>query len=283
MKIRDVMTRGVKTVSVDDDLEIARQTMLWGGFRHLPVIEDGRVVGMISERDILRARASAAVREGGRWARVLDVMRVPVETASPDDEVDAVATRMAAVKAGAMPVVDESGALAGMVTTTDLLAQLGAIEWSADSVALPAVEVLMSRHPPTVRPSETIQAAASRMAEHRVRHLPVVEEGGKLVGILSDRDVLRALSLRRPSGRALGPVRWQFAEPLVRDAMTGTPIAISPASSTVEAMSLLVDRRISALPVVDGAGSLVGIVSWVDILEHLGGTSPVARRKGAAR
>ncbi len=122
MKIREIMTRKVVTVLPTDSLELARQTMLWGGFRHVPVVEGNVLVGIVSDRDVLQAKRSAAART--RDAEVRDVMRVPVETATPDATIDATAARMAALKIGAMPVL-ERGRLVGLVTATDLLAHLG--------------------------------------------------------------------------------------------------------------------------------------------------------------
>lgn len=119
MKIREIMRPGAFAVGEMDCLGDAHEMMQRVHIRHLPVVKADRVVGMLSQRDILAARANTA---GGDWwaIPVSRAMQAPVQTAHPDDPVIEVAGRMAAAKIGAMPV-SEYGKLIGIATVSDVL------------------------------------------------------------------------------------------------------------------------------------------------------------------
>jgi acetoin utilization protein AcuB len=117
------------------------------------------------------------------------------------------------------------------------------------------VRDVMATNLVTVRPRETARRAYRLMRDHRFRHLPVVEDG-RLVGILSDRD-LRPVLLSPTLARA------QVGELMSENLTTVTPEAL-----VEEAASLLVVKKIGCLPVV-ADGTLVGIVTETDLLAVL--------------
>jgi acetoin utilization protein AcuB len=120
MKVRDIMRREPLTILDTDVLGNAQRTMMRFGIRHLPVLGDGRLVGLLSERDLLAARA---LNEGELdWWRiqVRDAMQSPLQTVSPDDSVIEIAARMAATKLDAFAVI-ELGKLIGLISIIDVL------------------------------------------------------------------------------------------------------------------------------------------------------------------
>jgi len=123
MNVRDVMTTdNLLTIGEDDSLAAAAHKMTWARCRHLPVVRDHEVVGVISERDIL-----AWLGEGHRLDAPTDLVRAamvkPVEVASPDDGIGEVAARMLSFRVGCLPVV-VNGKLVGMITRGDLLGRI---------------------------------------------------------------------------------------------------------------------------------------------------------------
>jgi len=108
------------TVGEQTSLGDAYQLMKHHGIRHLPVLRDGHLSGMLSDRDILQYRATTDLSLGWRRAKVGAAMISPPQTAAPEDSLTEVAGRLALAKIGAMPVV-ELGNLIGLVTTTDVL------------------------------------------------------------------------------------------------------------------------------------------------------------------
>ena len=120
MKMRDIMKPSPWTVTETTPLGDAHQVMSKNRIRHLPVVRDGKLCGILSERDILEYRAKTSFREDWWRAPVAIAMVSPAYTAGPDDSLTEVAGRLATAKIGAMPIV-ERGELLGLVTITDVL------------------------------------------------------------------------------------------------------------------------------------------------------------------
>jgi acetoin utilization protein AcuB len=117
------------------------------------------------------------------------------------------------------------------------------------------VRDVMATNPVIVHPRETARRAYRLMRDHRFRHLPVVEDG-RLVGILSDRDLRPVL---------LSPT---LARAQVGELMSENLTTVTPETLVEEAASLLVVKKIGCLPVV-ADGALVGIVTETDLLAVL--------------
>lgn len=110
----------------------------------------------------------------------------------------------------------------------------------------------------TVRPDDLVDLAASVMDWRHIRHVPVEDERGHLVGLVTHRDVLRLLS-RGPAGRASDAVA-------VREIMKADPFSVAPATPTLEAIELMRAHGVGCLPVVEN-GLLVGIITAKDFLD----------------
>jgi CBS domain-containing protein len=116
---------------------------------------------------------------------------------------------------------------------------------------------LMSTDLFTVRPDDLVEMVARVMEWRDVRHVPVEDEEGRLVGIVSHRSLLRMLADGLPGGRELVAVR---------QIMNPDPVSVAPTTPVSEAVELMRRRRIGSLPVVED-GRLVGIVTVYDFLE----------------
>ena len=123
MKVHAVMTTDdLLTIGEDDSLAAAAHKMTWAHCRHLPVVRNHEVVGVLSERDIL-AWLGAGNRLDGPTDLVRAAMVAPATVASPDDDLGEVAARMLSYRVGCLPVV-VGGKLVGMVTRGDLLGRI---------------------------------------------------------------------------------------------------------------------------------------------------------------
>lgn len=124
----------------------------------------------------------------------------------------------------------------------------------------------MTKHPVTVRPADGINEAIDKMKKGHFRHLPVVDDGGQLIGMLSDRDI----RLIRPSrafcsAEEAAEQLWSTA---VRQAAVFDPITI-PADALLErAAALMLRWQVGGLPVVDEGGLPVGIITYTDLLRE---------------
>lgn len=126
------------------------------------------------------------------------------------------------------------------------------------------VSSLMSSRPRTVYADETADLAELLMSLGSIRHLPVVNREGQLVGVLSNRDVLRV---------SHGPARPEEAHPLqprssllVQEIMSPDVLTVSPDTSAREAALIMRKNQFGCLPVID-RGRLVGIVTEADYVE----------------
>ena len=115
----------------------------------------------------------------------------------------------------------------------------------------------------TVRPDAPVAEAQHLMRHRRIRHLPVVE-GGRLAGIITDRDVRTTLPSPATS-LAAGEIRYLLDRLLVERVMTRSVITIGPDASIAEAVGLVLAHRIGALPVTEN-DRLVGIITETDLL-----------------
>jgi len=115
------------------------------------------------------------------------------------------------------------------------------------------VKERMSPRPITTHPGASLAEARALLDQYRIRHLPVVEEG-RLVGIITDRDLRSAASAA------------SLEQGTVGEAMTRNVITVAPETPVQEAAKLMVSHRIGGLPVLKG-GALVGIITETDLLK----------------
>lgn len=129
-----------------------------------------------------------------------------------------------------------------------------------------SVSALMTRDVVSVHPDTPLLDVQNLLKQHGFRHLVVVDDDGQLAGVLSNRDVLKALSpFLNTNAETQRDVRT-LAQP-ARKLMNKTPRTVTPDTPGKEAASILLHGAISALPVVK-AGKLVGIITTKDLLRH---------------
>ena len=122
----------------------------------------------------------------------------------------------------------------------------------------------MTRNVTTIRPEATLRAAATLMRDRKVRHLPVVDDRGRMIGIMTDRDLRQALFA--PGVLAERTDLPAVLEALaVGDVMTRGVISVRAVTTIREAARVMHECRLGALPVVEG-GRLVGILTETDVL-----------------
>jgi CBS domain-containing protein len=125
-RVREIMQEKIVTISVGDRLSTVEDIMTLGGVRHMPVVRGGRLVGVVSERDLLRASLSSLdprQQERRAFLEAIDisqVMSAPPIVVAPETSVEEAARIMADNKIGCLPVL-EGKTLVGLVTETDLL------------------------------------------------------------------------------------------------------------------------------------------------------------------
>ena len=137
------------------------------------------------------------------------------------------------------------------VHTWDVAKPRSGHDWRSD---YKRVEQVMTTDLFTVRPQDLVDLAASFMEWEHIRHVPVEDDEGRLVGIVSHRSLLRLIA------------RGANQEPVaVSDIMKPNPVTVAPGSSTLESIQLMREHRVSCLPVVANE-RLVGIITEADLI-----------------
>ena len=118
----------------------------------------------------------------------------------------------------------------------------------------------------TVRPETSVIEARDLMTQHRIRHLPVVEDDDFLVGIVTDRDVRSILPAAFYAKSDTHMEVGDFSGLKVAEAMTSNPRTVSPEDTIEDVLLQIQSLRVGALPVVDRQGRLQGLISVRDLL-----------------
>jgi len=126
--VRDIMVTKLITLGRNDTLDVAKDIMTQDRIRHFPVMDEGQLVGVVSQRDLFHASLGSVMKYGEKaqsaflgTIRAKEVMSHPSTTISPDASIKEAARLMVEKKIGCLPVVDAEK-LVGLVTETDIIA-----------------------------------------------------------------------------------------------------------------------------------------------------------------
>ncbi len=254
MTVREIMRTRGPSIRPTDGWPVAVRALLSSGARVLPVVEDGALLGLVGERAVLAAQASGGFSApvGRSWA---------TPEIGPGDEVDRLVGRMASEGVEGYAVVDEVRWL-GVVTAAELLPRLA-------RQPLPRrperVRDRMAADPPCATLDEPLAVALERMRERAVRHLPVIDGGRQVIGMLSDSDLRAAvgdLIAAEDADRLRARLRLQE----VSDVARRSALVIPQGASLSDAAQMLVGHGLEALAVVDEDWRLVGLLTSLDLL-----------------
>ena len=145
------------------------------------------------------------------------------------------------------------------------------------------VQEIMSTRVIWVKKDATFREMAVALREHRVSAFPVVDDDHKVIGIVSEADMLAKEALGDEPG-VLGGILHRKDQAKARgvtagDLMTATVVAVRPEDTVEHAARLMYDRRVKRLPVTDADGHLVGIISRADVLSVFDRTDEAIRKE----
>lgn len=138
---------------------------------------------------------------------------------------------------------------------------------------LSTVEEIMARDVIAVRPDTSLQTATELMLEHAISGMPVVDEEGRLAGMLSKTDLVRhrladedeAIVARLPNGQHL------LEDTTVEEVMTRQVLTVPEGASLAEAAKIMVNAGVHRVPVLSASGALAGLISTSDIVRWVAG------------
>lgn len=117
----------------------------------------------------------------------------------------------------------------------------------------------------TLSATETLREAVRLELQRRIRHIPIVDADGKLLGIVTDRDIKRALPSPLTGQLAREEYDSVLDETQLQKVMTRDPVSVSPDATLSEAVQIMFEKKIGGLPVVENE-KLVGIFTQTDAL-----------------
>ena len=260
------MTSPVITVTPETSLEEARQLIAAHHIRALPVVEDDKLVGIITRRGLLRLDLSF-VDEGSAEAgapheieTMREVMtRRPITVTGSTSMAEA-AQIMLENKITALPVVHGED-LVGILTNSDVMRFYTARH--QDIAAELLIRDYMTENVETIEPDGALLEAHRLMSMGHFRSLPVVKND-QLLGIITRTDLMSSDPSRRFS-RNQQEESMQILTTPVEKIMSAPVITVRPESSVTEAAFLMMDNKIHSLPVLDAEQKLVGIFTESDL------------------
>ncbi|MDH3598469.1 MAG: CBS domain-containing protein [Candidatus Tectomicrobia bacterium] len=267
MKAQDIMQRDVATATPDISLAQGRRLMQDKSIRHLPIVSGAHLAGIVTDRDIREAAPSLATTlSKGEVNYQMDnvllrtCMTRNVITVQPGEDTAQVAQLLIDHRFGCVPVVEDRRLL-GMITEIDCLQ---AFVTSTQHGEVKIKDVMHSSVM-TATPENLVTAVVQQMRERRVRHVPVVTEGKKLVGILTDRDVRQAAASDEQH-MAQYDLSYLLQKMTVKSIMTTHVHTVSGDAALAEAGQLMLHHKVGCLPVVRDADILEGIITVTDML-----------------
>jgi CBS domain-containing protein len=316
---QDIMNADVKRLTLDHTVKHCLKYMEAHRIRHIAVVDlpyEGEkkpyFIGIVSQRDVLRLSAPDAKetdkqkidQRALRQLMVNIVARKP-RSVSLQTPVQDVIASMICNHIDMVPVLDD-GNLVGIITTTDLMKLFSrldkvihrlfpefekvspSVDMSSESSAkagilfswvFRAVQEIMTEQVICLEPQDNLARAIEVMQTEKFRHVPIIDEQGKFVGLVSDRDILRNLPF---AGRRPPLMPKSFREHLfatnsrtkslllpLESVMAQRVLHILPGCSVCKAAETLYRKKISCLPVVDKREKLRGIVTVTDLMRAL--------------
>jgi CBS domain-containing protein len=303
-QVKDVMRTEVTAVAPDTPISEIVKLLLHKGYRSLPVLDlGGHPRGIITDGDLLR-KAGLKARIGLHtqispeyWQQLLaelrklnvtavDLMTSPVYTIRAADTLHHAVHLMIDHNLKRLPVVEEHGRLVGWISRVDILRTL---EYHQPLQTMPAehtptgttIADLMYRDVPTVKPQDNLEQILQALEKNRRRRAVVVDEDNRVLGIITDGDLLRRSQHKSNPGllarlrRLVSGQGQDEKPPLLNAAETAVDLMSTPAftisvnAPTSEALALMMRHGIKRLPVVDEDGRLVGLLGRASLLQGI--------------
>lgn len=145
MKVKDIMTGEVRTCSPDTNLAAAAALMLDGDCGVLPVVVDGKLVGVVTDRDMYIALATRDKRASEIAVR--EVVQTPVYTCGPDDDIQTALETMKQYRVRRLPVEGFGGTIMGIVSMNDIVLVTGPRKPVHDADVVSTLQAVCAHHP----------------------------------------------------------------------------------------------------------------------------------------
>ncbi len=279
-RVSSYMSDYVIVARPTDNLAHIRRLMLRHMVSRIVIVDDAKKpVGIITLTDLVKALLGRYGSRPLNTVTAMEIMSRDVKTVTPRKSIKHAAAVMLKYKVGGLPVVDETGALKGIITRTDLaraFADHYSGKYTVGELAREAYAVANRYH--------AIFYVFKLANLDPAGKVIVVDEEHRPVGVITRRDlafVNLPLEVRVARGKDRYRKRMEFdvyggdrvvaardyLVPLARDIMTPDPITVEPGMDAGEAARIMVDNGIGVLPVVDSEGKLAGVLTKLELMK----------------
>jgi acetoin utilization protein AcuB len=269
MQVSEMMQYSVLTATPDMSLALAWRLMEDHRLRHLPVLSDGRLIGLVTDRDIRSASPSptpphiqAEITIYMETTPIKSCMTHDVITVSPEADISLATQQILDGRFGCLPVLAQDR-LVGILTEIDLLR--GYLAGAASVKKSLVVEDAMQDFLILLTPEDLVSTAYRRMQGGIVRHLPILDDAGHLVGVITDRDIRQAGDFGESTLMGQEAIE-QFGMMTVSELMTTQVVTVRGDTALIEAAELFLTHKFGCLPVVREDDTLAGILTVTDVL-----------------
>jgi CBS domain-containing protein/nucleotide-binding universal stress UspA family protein len=296
VKVKDAMTKEVTIITPSTPLSQVVELLITKGLKATPVVENGKVVGIITGGDLL-TRADMGLRislqrtlsphifseqiqklaEEGKTAK--DIMTSPVVSIREDEHVTKAASLMSEKNIKRLPVLNNLGELVGIISRLDILALVASSGPSSElfpsitGESARAAGDIMFRDVPTVDPDSALGEVINKILSTPLRRVIVIDEGRHVLGIIVDTDLVKS----GPYEKAVGLLNifsrfshnpnalLNYTEK-ASDVMSKEVYSVQPDTSLGDVIRLMINKRIKRLVVTDEEKRVVGMISRESIL-----------------
>ena len=249
MKVRDIMSVNPQAVGIDEYVTHAREVMREYGYDSLPVLDNGRVAGIITLQDIINVTSTKSD------VTVNGYTRLSVPALTPDTGLPRAAFIIIHTEEGRVPVVDEDSRLVGLLSIKDIFKGLAEL----DLVDAPVSEY-MTKKVVVCQPEDSVSKVWANMIHYGLTGLPVVGPGQEVLGMVTRGDVAR-----RGYARIERESEGKRNATTVQHIMSTPAVSVAAEDSMKNVAKIFLERNIGRVPVIED-GRIAGIVDRFDVI-----------------
>jgi CBS domain-containing protein len=250
MRVRDIMSSEPVSVDVNEFVTRARELMRDYNYESLPVIDHGRVAGMVTLQDIINITSTRSD------VTVNGYVRQDAPTLDPDTDLPRAAALIIRTDEGRIPVVDGNKRLVGLLSIKDIFKGLPELDLPDEPVSK-----YMTKNVVVCQPEDPLSRVWVNMKDYGFSGFPVVRMDQEVVGMITREDVMKKGYARIESESERGG----RMSTTVQKIMSTPAFTVNENDSMVKAARIFLERDIGRIPVVKDK-KLVGIIDRYDII-----------------
>ncbi|MEM4575975.1 MAG: CBS domain-containing protein [Candidatus Nezhaarchaeales archaeon] len=261
--VYDIASKKVITASPSESLAVVRDLMIKHNISRIVIAEDYRPIGLVTKKDIVKFLAVDDTNRSLIEIPVSEVMSMNLVLVRPDIDVRTAANIMLDNNISSLLLVSGER-ITGIVTKTDIC------QYYVDHCrGIFKVKDFMTKDVVHVKPMHSLFRVMNLMIKHNISRIVVLSEDHKPIGVVTVTDLTFYMSTLRPVKH---PTFEAIPSSLIitaEDVMTRDPITIKENEDLIVAPQIMLDKKISGLPVVDEDGRLSGIITKSDVVRAI--------------